>query len=253
MRIAVSSSVRAIIFAGLLITALGCRSSEEVPKESTPIDPATAGKIRVTVSYRGAVPQPKQVDMQSAPRCAEAHSAPVFDDRLLVSDGKVQNAVVWIKSGLEKYQFAPPQSAATLDQHGCLYTPRVLAAMTHQKITFTNSDPEAHNVHGEPKIVSSFNFIISRKGASREVTFDKAEVGIPVTCDIHPWMRAFLAIIPNPYFAVTPASGAVELSNVPPGDYVLGIWQERAGAIEEKVHLDPSGIAEVNVTLPAAQ
>jgi len=117
--------------------------------------------------------------------------------------------------------------------------------MVGQAVEFVNSDPDPHNVHGQPGVVSGWNFIIAKQGSSRTVTFDKPEVGIPVGCDIHPWMRAYLSIVPNPYAAVTPADGAVTLKQVPPGDYVVAVWHEKLGTQEQRLTLAPSGTATV--------
>jgi plastocyanin len=200
---------------------MGCSDSAAPPSTAvvpTPVDPATAGTLRVEVRYDGVVPTPKVIDMRSAPQCAAAHTSPVYDQSLIVADGHLANAVVWIKSGLEHWVFAPPATPVTLDQMGCVYQPHVAAAMVSQPVQFTNSDPDPHNVHGRPNVLGQWNFIMSRQGATRTLTFDKAEVAVPVGCDIHPWMSAYLAVLPNPYFAVTPASGTVTLTQVPPGE-----------------------------------
>src|SRR5207244_120000 len=124
---------------------------------------------------------------------------PVVDQSLLVQDGHLANAVVWIKDGLQGWVFAPPTTPVIIDQKGCLYEPHVAAAMVSQPVQFLNSDREAHNVHGHPTVVSAWNFLLSRPGAAKTLGFDKPEVGIPVGCDIHPWMRGYLAVLPNPF------------------------------------------------------
>ena len=215
---------------------------------ATPVDPATAGTIHVDVRYDGSVPAPKVLDMRSAAQCAAAHSEPVYDQSLVVDDGHLANVVVWIKDGLKGWTFATPTTPVVLDQKGCVYEPHVAAAMVQQPVEFVNSDPEAHNVHGRPDVASGFNFMMARKGATRTLSFDKAEVPIPVGCDIHPWMRAYLAVVDNPYFAVTPAGGSVTLEKVPPGTYVIAVWQEKLGTEEQRITLEARGSANVQFT-----
>jgi plastocyanin len=239
----------------LLVVMVGlaaCSESSAPPQPAvvpTPVDPATAGTIHVNVRYQGPVPAPKKIDMSSAAQCAAAHPEPVTDGSLLVTDGRLANAVVWIKSGLEHWVFAPPAAPLIIDQKGCLYHPRVAAAMVGQPVQFTNSDQDPHNVHGQPRVLSAWNFIMSRQGSSRTLSFDKPEVGVPVGCDIHPWMRASLSVIANPYFAVTPADGSVTLTQVPPGDYVVAVWHEKLGTQEQRVTLAPSGAANLELVL----
>lgn len=200
------------------------------------------------VRYEGPVPAAKLVDMRSAAQCAAAHPQPVYDGSLIVHDGHLANAVVWIKDGLQQRVFAPPTEPVVIDQQGCVYVPRVAAAMVSQPVRFLNSDREAHNVHGHPAVVSSWNFLLGRQGAEETLTFAKPEIGIAVGCDIHPWMRGYLSVVPNPYFGVTPASGAVTLALVPPGEYVVGVWHETLGTKEQRVTLAPSGSANVEVS-----
>jgi len=235
---------------GFLIALAGCSGSSAPPKKNvspTPVDPATAGKIQVDVTYTGSVPAAKTIDMRSAPQCAAAHTEPVYDQTLLVQDGRLANAVVWIKDGLQNWVFAPPAAPAVIDQQGCVYVPRVAAAMVDQAVEFRNSDREAHNVHGHPMVVRGWNFLLGRPGASQTLSFDKPEMGIPVGCDIHPWMRGYLAILPNPYFGVTPASGSVTLTQVPPGTYVVAVWHETLGTKEQRITLDPRGSVAVQI------
>ena len=233
---------------GLIAILASCSDSSAPSKPAvvaTPVDPATAGTIRVAVSYSGTVPTPKVFDMRIVPQCAAAHQEPVYDESLLVRDGHLANAVVWIKQGLEKWVFAPPTEPVVMDQKGCVYHPHVAAAMVGQPVEFVNSDPEAHNVHGRPQVLGAFNFLMSRQGSTRTLTFDKPEVAVPVGCDIHPWMSAYVAVVGNPYVAVTPADGSVTLANVPPGEYVIGVWQEKLGTKEQRITLEPRGAASV--------
>ena len=58
---------------------------------------------------------------------------------------------------------------------------------------------------------------------------------IPVKCNIHSWMHAYIGVVEHPYFAVTGADGTFEIPNVPPGDYVVEAWQEKLGTQEQKI------------------
>ena len=148
---------------------------------------------------------------------AAAAAAPFAANRSESRLGKLAGAVVSIKSGLGDRAFAIPEQPVVIDQKGCLYEPRVSAAMIWQPVEFHNSDREPHNVRGRPQTVEAWNFIISRQGASRTLKFDKPENGIRIGCDIHPWMAAYLSVFEHPYFGVTSNDGTVTLSTVPPG------------------------------------
>jgi hypothetical protein len=78
--------------------------------------------------------------------------------------------------------------------------------------------------------------------------FIKPEIMIPVKCNIHSWMHAYIGVVDNPYFAVSNDDGKFEISNLPPGSYTVGVWQEKLGTQEQQVTIGPHGNAEVNIT-----
>jgi hypothetical protein len=50
-------------------------------------------------------------------------------------------------------------------------------------------------------------------------TFDHPETGIPIGCDVHPWMRATVSAFAHPFFAVTGEDGTFEIRGLPGGTY----------------------------------
>lgn len=231
-----------------------CSNSDSVPARAkgpiTPVDAATAGSIDVQVAFTGSPPTPRVINMSGTPACAALHSEPVLEQSVAVTGGRLAGAVVYIESGLGDRAFAAPSQPVVIDQKGCLYDPRVVAVMIGQPLLFRNSDQEAHNVHGRPQVADAWNFLMSRPNSTREVTFDTPEVGIPVSCDVHPWMRAYVSVFAHPYFAVTPDDGSVTLRTVPPGDYVVGVWHETLGSLTQPVSLPARGSPRLQFTFP---
>lgn len=238
---------RPLLVAIAAVVAAACRDSSGPPPQPvvTPVDRATAGSIVARVGYTGEVPAAIEINMRSSGRCAELHPEPVFEQPIQVADGRLANALVYIKSGLEDRAFEYPTEPVIIDQKGCLYEPRIAALMVGQALQFVNSDPEAHNVRGRPKTVSAWNFMMSRPQSTRTLYFEKAEIGIRVGCDVHPWMTAWVSVLPHPYFAITGADGTARIENLPPGDYVVGVWHEALGTLEQNVTLPPSGRLEL--------
>jgi plastocyanin len=239
------------VVVGLL---LGCGGEEGPPARdvvATPLDLSTTGAIEAVVTVAGTVPPPKEVSMRSTPACAAAHAKPVLDPSLQVHDGALANALVWIKDGLGERVFAPPKDPVVVDQKGCMYDPHVVGVMVGQPLEFVNSDPEAHNVHGKPSVGKQWNFIMSQRGSSRTLYLDKAEVAVPVGCDVHPWMQCWVGVFLHPYFAVTSSDGSATLRNVPPGEYVVAVWHEKLGTREETVALEPKGTPTVRFAYDA--
>ena len=81
-----------------------------------------------------------------------------------------------------------------------------------------------------------------------ELSFDAAEK-VRVKCDLHPWMSAWIVVTDHPYHAITDDEGRFELSNVPPGDYVLETWHETLGSSRREVTVRGDETLDLQVDL----
>ena len=73
------------------------------------------------------------------------------------------------------------------------------------------------------------------QAAPLEKTFAREEIMLPVKCNQHPWMKMYLNVVKNPFFAVTDKDGKYELKGLPPGDYTIAFVQEKLGEQTQKV------------------
>jgi hypothetical protein len=135
---------------------------------------------------------------------------------------------------LEAATFPIPDEPALMEQKGCQYKPHVLAMRAGQKLKVVNDDATAHNIHPMPNNNREWN-VSQPAGTPVEEVFAREEVAISVKCNIHPWMRSYIAVVKNPYFAVTDKNGAFELKDVPPGDYTVQAWHEKLGRRTQKI------------------
>ena len=213
---------------------------EKVANEST------VGTVKGTVLLEGTPPPNKPINIGT---CVSDATGPVTSDAVLSKDGKLQNAFVWIKSGLDNYKGpAAPAEPVVLDQRGCIYKPHVIGARVGQKVVFLNSDPVLHNVHAKPDDGAEFNEMMPTKDMRIEKVFDKTDVAVRAKCDVHPWMSAFIGVVPHPFFAVTDASGGFTLNNVPEGDYEIEAWHEVFGKQTAKLKVKARETAQVTLT-----
>lgn len=211
------------------------------------VDAAKAAMVSGNVTVSGQIPQPAPVDMSEDPACVEAHKTGRYDGPVVVSgNAGLSNVFVYIKSGLEGKQFAPPSSPVVMDQNGCWFHPRVLGIQTGQVLKVTNSDPVTHNIHPLAHINREWNHSQGEGDAPLARKFIKREVMIRVKCNIHGWMRAFLGVVEHPYFAVSGGDGRFEIPSLPPGEYMLGAWHETLGEQEQKITVTPSGQLEAD-------
>lgn len=226
----------------LTIVATGCRKKEsEEPQPPAPtavVDASTAGTIRGTVRLDGPPPQFKAIDMSAEAACVQANPAPVVPPIVVTgAHGALANVVVYVKSGLGSYRFDAPATPVVLDQKGCMYAPRVLAAMVNQPFEVSNEDQTIHNVHPMSRENKAWNKSEPVGDPPIQTTFAKPELAIPIACNIHPWMRAFLFVFAHPYFDITPRSGEFTLKNLPPGTYTIEAWHERFGFQDQTIAL----------------
>jgi len=188
------------------------------------------GSIAGTVKYDGPLPRARLVHMDADPVCYAINKGNVHSQAIVVGDnGTLGNVFVYIKSGLTKTDYPPPAQDAVIDQGGCNYTPHVIGVMVGQKVKFLNPDGTLHNVHAMCRINPEFNEAMPDFRHEMEKTFNKPEFMFPVQCDVHPWMKAWMAVMSHPFFAVTGPDGRFEIKGLPAGTYVIEAWHEKLG------------------------
>jgi plastocyanin len=210
--------------------------AQEAPVPVFHLDPATAGSIAGTIRYVGPRPEKKPIDMSNEPACVEAHHGKAYDESLMVSPkGALENAFVYVKAGLEGKRFEIPPTPVVIDQSGCWFKPLVLGIQVGQTLEVVNSDPVTHNIHPMAQVNREWNHSQGAGDPPINRRFLKPEVMIPVKCNIHSWMHAYIGVVDNPYFTVSSADGSYAIANLPPGSYTIGVWTERAGTEERQV------------------
>lgn len=237
----------------LTVSLAACGSGTDSPAAVTPpgsVDPATASTITGRVSFEGAAPPPETFRIDGDPNCVKLNGRNAIDsERLVVGQANgLANAFVYVTSGLERYRFQPSAEPAVLDQRGCRYVPRVVGVMTGQPLEVRNSDPLLHNVRGEAAVNQPFNMGQPVQGTRFTRTFTTREVMVPLSCDVHAWMNAYIGVLEHPFYAVTGPDGAFTLTGLPPGSYTLEAWHETLGTRTGTVALGPTDTKDVVFT-----
>ena len=242
-----------VAMCGLTLVVCGCnkQSTNKPAQEFATIDWATAGTIEGTVHYPKTPPKPVQIDMNQDPACTLGPSN--YTEQYVVGkDGGFANVFVYLKDGLGNKVYAAPSQPVDIDQKGCRYIPHVVGVMVGQALRFTNSDPTMHNVHMVPTVAGNQAVDISQPPAGSqnlgqdERTFREPELMMPVRCNNHPWMQAFVNVVANPFFAVSDTSGHYTIKGVPPGTYTLEADQEVAGTKTATVTVPAKGTVTVD-------
>ncbi len=117
-----------------------------------------------------------------------------------------------------------------------------------------SADPTMHNIHTTPTDNSQpIDISQSPMGASDMHRFNTPETMLPVRCNNHPWMQAFINVAPNPSFAVTDANGHFTLPDLPPGTYTLAAVHEKLGEQDIQITVAPKATAQASFTFNAQQ
>jgi len=156
--------------------------------------------------------------------------------------------VVFIAEGLGDRTFDVPTEPVVVSQKGCQYQPHVLAVRANQPLHVINGDPTAHNIHPTPTNNREWNKA-ELPGARLEEVFPREEIAIPVKCNIHPWMRGYIAVFKHPYFFVTQEDGSFDLPNLPPGTYTVKAWHEKLGTATQTITVGANETKELSFVL----
>jgi plastocyanin len=170
-------------------------------------------------------------------------------EQYVVHDGRLANVFVYIKDGLGNRIYPPSKTPVVLDQKGCRYIPHVIGAMVGQPVEFRNSDRTMHNIHiVPPGSDDNFGFDISQApmAGTEQHIFRKTGLMIPIRCNNHPWMEAFLNIVKNPFFAVSNTEGTYKIQGLPPGTYTLVAVHEKLGTQSQQITVESHKASTAN-------
>src|SRR5712671_4093797 len=101
---------------------------------AAPVAAQGGGAVGGTVKFTGTAPANPKIDMSEEPTC-KAKTPNAVDPVVVVNKGGLANVFVYVKSGLPAGgKYPTPTNTVVLDQSGCLYHPRIVAAMANQPI-----------------------------------------------------------------------------------------------------------------------
>ena len=175
---------------------------------------------------------------------------PVFGKALLIDETSrgIANTLIYLRTKTKTigWKNVPPPAEVQpvdgddpanlllFDQKDCVFLTHVMALRVGQKLKMRNLDPVGHNVNGigQGGIIAGMGDAI--------ITFEKrAAAPLPVGCNIHPWMSAWVLPYDNGYFAVTDADGNFEIKNLPAGVLLeFNVWHEIAVSPSQRLNLD---------------
>jgi hypothetical protein len=258
----------ALLVAGMIPFLAACGGGNEAPPATSPAAPAAGGdkgaapagapaagsgatgtaSVSGVVSFEGTAPAAEKVKLSADPKCAAKHPEGLEKQPVKVKDGKLADVLVYVKSGANG-TYTPPTEAVVLDQNGCNYSPHIVAVQVNQPIKIRNSDDTLHNIHPRPEKNKEFNIGQPKQGMESERKFDQPELKITVGCDVHPWMRSYIHVLANPFFAVTKEDGSFEIKGLPAGEYEIEALHEKLPPVSSKITVKDGEAGKLDFTV----
>ncbi|MEO8258852.1 MAG: carboxypeptidase regulatory-like domain-containing protein [Acidobacteriota bacterium] len=211
------------------------------------------GTVRGHVRLIGELPGNPVIRMSRDPMCAQINSGKrVIQETVMAAlDGSMANVFVQLEGSFPDTPV--PTEPVTIDQRGCVYTPRVVGVRLGQVLQVRNSDNVLHNVHGLSGRGQGFNVGQPLAGMVNKFPLTQEETMLKLSCDVHTWMRAYIGVVKHPYFAVTAKSGTFEIAGVPGGSQTIQAWHEQYGPIKKTVVVKPGGVTTVDFAFSAVE
>ncbi len=171
--------------------------------------------------------------------------------RVVTPDGApLPAAIVTATPAGQGTRVAKPGTKAVMVQEGKQFQPFVLPVQVGTLVEFPNRDPFRHQVYSFSP-AKTFELKLYGSSVVGMATFDKEGI-VPLGCNIHDNMLAYIYVVGTPYFAATAESGDSRLDQLPPGDYTVKVWHpnQKAGQGEVgTVKVSATGTAAITVTL----
>lgn len=258
--------IEAIVTGCLLAVLTGCKPSPAVkqgqvvdngrkqqasaaPRATAPLDRSILGRVTGTVQFAGTAPARVKIDMSMDPACSQT-GAENDSEQYIVQDSRLANVYIYVKSGPPAAMNIGDASPVPviLDQVGCRYKPHVIAVEQGGTVEFRNSDATMHNIHTMPATVGNESIDISQgpKGAPITKQFTRPETMIPVRCNNHPWMNAFINVSATPFFAITGTDGHFTITGLPAGTYTFAAVHEKLGEQDITMTVAPQTTAKAD-------
>ncbi len=204
---------------------------------------AEFGDLVGQIVYDGEAPAPAAINVTKDQDYCGPHM--LVNEELLVDPETkgIANVVIFINSKVDDKAIHPDvlkahaEEAAKmkLDNVNCRFEPHVLPLwFTKQELELHNTDKIGHNSNLAPIGDKAVNPLLA-EGASLAYSFKKKQrAPVPVTCNIHPWMKGYIVVRDNPYTVVTPKDGKFSLANIPVGKHEFLVWHEKCGFVDTK-------------------
>jgi hypothetical protein len=212
--------------------ALGEPAAPAAAAPDAPTGASPSGALVLRFTYKAKRPEPLPL---AVTKDQAAFGATVVDQSLVVGeDGGLANVLVYLASkDIHPDVVKATRKEVVLRLEGGLLQPRVLPLVLGQPLRISNPSPVTINLYFPTMSNPQLNVLIASQADSVH-RFDREQerLPVPVTCNIHPWMRAYLMPLAHPYAAVSGGDGTARIPDLPVGQWPFRLWHERVGFLK---------------------
>ena len=239
------------------------------------------GTIKGRVTVHGNSPRPMAFNLVTIPdavycgRISTGTGWRIVEDFLIGPDGSLKDAVVMLEGVTRGKAFDLPK--VRIEAMDCDFLPFVNVLRDQDEITVINMDPVEHDIQGyETARVRGARVLFNRplpmnpfhralglvhshqhlpgQPMVQKVHLRKGRNLFVMQCGFHPYMFSWGVVVNNPYYAITKEDGLFELTDVPPGDYVLKVWHAGMKTyLEQRVAIAPDSTVMAHFVYEAPQ
>ena len=243
------------------------------------IQVVNGGAIKGKVSITGNTPRPMAFNLVTIPdavycgRISTGTGWRIVEDFIIGSNGSLKDVVVMLKDVKQGKPFDLPK--VRVDAMDCDFLPFINVLRDKDEVTVINMDPVEHDIQGyetarvrgarilfnRPLPMNPFHKVLgllnSHKHMAGKPMIEKIHLRkgrdiFVMQCGFHPYMFSWGVVLSNPYYFITKEDGKFEISDVPPGNYILQVWH--AGMkeyLERPVTVKPKGTLSENFVYEA--
>lgn len=199
------------------------------------------GAIAGVIRFTGAVPAPREIMTTDAVTIRHT-------DLVVEPNSKGLRDVVVIVEDAPAQPRAKDAEPVLVDQRQMIFIPRVVAVRHGQLVRFENNDGSNHSVLAVSTNRANQLNTIAAPGRPVEHRFEAQKLPVPIGCVLHPWMRAWVYVVPHPWFAVSDEQGRFKITGVPAGEYTVALHHADTGLCARcKVKVAAGNTRELNI------
>jgi plastocyanin len=210
--------------------------------------------VTLIAIYAGSVPRAAQTPLGGGtirgrvivPETVAGLPRPTVSDLGGVAHAPVdrRRVVVFLEPTSVLTAYPKTASRARMDQRDEQFVPRLLALTVGSIVEFPNNDTTFHNVFSLSR-TRTFDLGRYPPGRNGAIRFDRPGI-VPVFCDIHSHMSAYILVFDHPFFAISDVLGRYAIRDIPAGTYALSVWSEMGRASSRRITVAADGTTEAD-------